>query len=168
MGYGYEQRYDRRGRRYLVLACDKCGDAGGVRKRTCTARVLTDSLRSVRAWLPYCSPPALCKPCHQKLKATLHESCARGAAMAQADYDTTERLLDSGESLVVAAWGDWHATVPAGFVGVCFRGMSGESYRLVTVEEYDARRHGGRVAEKLSAFVNALPWRDPDGPKEGA
>ena len=82
------------------LCCDNCGNAGGVRKRTCPHRVLTDSLRGPRAPLPYCYPPALCPQCWHKIGgAQLHADWREGAAQGETQHDATESLLDTGKAL---------------------------------------------------------------------
>jgi hypothetical protein len=148
MGYCYDHRNR--------LCCDACGNAGGVRKRICTATVLTDSLRGPRSTLRYCSPPALCPTCYRKRgsAAGIHADCAEYAANAQQEYDAIEAALDAGESLSISAWGSWHPQVPDGMVGLCFASRNGNTYALVYEHEY----HNRSVA--LST-VHATPWTRP-------
>lgn len=137
MGYCYEAYGSRR------LCCDKCGQPGGVRKRKCPYTVLGDSLRGARQALPYCYPPALCAACYAALGGLrgLHgASCAEGAAASQAEADAIEAALDAGESLSIAAWGDWEPSVPTGMVGVAFSGRAGEIYRLMAEADYPNKR----------------------------
>jgi hypothetical protein len=88
MGYCYDHRNR--------LCCDACGNAGGVRKRICTATVLTDSVRGPRSTLRYCSPPALCPTWYRKRgsAAGIHADCAQYAANAQQEYDAIEPRRD--------------------------------------------------------------------------
>jgi hypothetical protein len=123
--------------------CQNCLQPGGVRLRTCPYKVKSDSLRSVpvgaRHEMPYCPAPALCSPCYHALKHELHASCKDGAARAQAESDRTESLLQSGAFLRIAAYGDWHKSVPAGRVGITFRNGAGEeSFYHVAKDDYSA------------------------------
>lgn len=129
-----------RGRR----CCDNCGKPGGVRKRPCTHKVLSNSLHSSdgkRHALPYCPPPALCKDCFDRLGKGkgVHASCAEGAAASQARADAIEAALDAGDFLPTSAYGDWHHTVPKGKVGVIYRGRRGTRYALVSDDDYKRR-----------------------------
>lgn len=143
MGYSYD--------RLNRLCCDHCGVSGGVRKRTCPRKVLTDSLRGPRRWLSYCYPPALCGDCYRQAGGSaIHNQCAEGAAASQVKYDEIEALLDAGEALSVAAWGQ-HDDVPAGMVGLLFVSRTARLYRLVPTAEY----HNESV--QLSQ-VTAQPW----------
>lgn len=129
MGYSYT--------RSGALACDDCGNGGRVQKRTCpyVVDVISPMMTPMRAKLPYCYPPALCPACWQKHKATVHANCEAGAAASSARYAEQGRRLDAGELAVSSRFGDWHAAVPAGYVGVYFRGWHGEAWRLVPVPE---------------------------------
>lgn len=153
MGYSYGQTASGS----WALACDRCPTAGGVRKRTCTYKVLTDSLHGGRHALPYCSPPALCSPCYAAVGGAkgLHARCAEGAAASQAEYDAVEARLDAGEFISASGFGSWHEHVPDGFVGRIFRGRAGERYALIPE---DADKHS-----VLSDVVGAKPWCGPDG-----
>lgn len=135
MGYGY----DTRGR----LACDGCGTTGGVRKRRCPYKVLTDSLRSPRRFeVDYSPAPALCSECYKKhggLRGVHGEACREGAAASQAEYDKVEAALDAGESFVIAAYGSWAEDVPKGQVKVLFKGRAGESSLLMPEDLYEQR-----------------------------
>lgn len=138
-----------------ALVCDGCGAAGGVRKRTCPHRV-TYPLDGYS--LPYCYPSALCPACYKAHKATLHATCAEGAATSNAEHAATAARVRAGDALVKAAWGDWHAAVPAGLVGVCFRTQGATpEYRLVPATSYQG---GGGF---LSDYADAQPWAGPDG-----
>lgn len=121
------------------LACDSCGNIGGVRKRTCPRRVLGDSLRNAhsdgsRHTLPWCSAPALCDACWQAKGRTngVHANCTEGAAASQAEADKIEADLDNGHRLVVSATGSHDPDVPTGFTKVTFRGRDDETTALVT------------------------------------
>ena len=129
-----------RGRR----CCDHCGKPGGVRKRPCVHKVLSDSLYSSdgkRHSLPYCPPPALCSACYKALGGAywIHAACEAGAAASQAKADAIEELLDAGEFLPGSAFGDWHRTVPKGKVGIIYRGRGGTRYALVSDADYKRR-----------------------------
>lgn len=138
-----------------ALCCDRCGESGGVRRRTCPHKVRHGGGVS----LPYCQPAALCRACYAVERATLHAGCAEGAARAQATEDTRAAVLAGGGLLVKAAWGDWHPTVPAGEVGVLFEGRDRRAWGLVSSHEY--RRRTGLLAT-MEAF-EVRPWADPDG-----
>lgn len=130
--------YDIRGR----MCCDRCGLSGGVRKRTCKYKVLSDSLYGPRQSLPYCPPPALCSACYRALGGIrIHDGCKEPAAASQADADAIEAVLDSGDLLSTTAFGDWHNEVPAGMVGLRFTGRTQHSvWRLARSEDYPNRR----------------------------
>ncbi len=151
MGYSYS------GNR---LCCDNCGRTGGVRKRTCPHKVRNDSFRSVavgvRHEVPYCQPPALCSACYAGLKATLHEPCKEGARLAQEKADRTEALLESGAFLRAAAWGDWHAKVPAGRVGVLFVNRAKEE-RCYHVDKEEYRAGGVGTPTTPDDYAGAVP-----------
>jgi hypothetical protein len=135
MGYSYGMAPSGR----WALACDSCGEVGAVRKRTCPHKVTSDSTRGPRYALPYCPAPALCGPCFQRHGRTkgLHDRCAEGAAAAQAKYDETEARFQSGEGVVVAAWGDWDAETPSGMVRFrCIFATREERDYLVPDEDY--------------------------------
>lgn len=161
MGYSYG--YNARGN--LALACDNCGDVGGVRKRRCPYTVRGDSLRTVsgkRPEMDYCPAPAVCGACFAKLGGThgIHgDQCRTGAAAMQERYDAKEAALDAGESFVTTGYGDWHKAVPAGWVGVTFNGRAGETHRLMPPEMY----HPGTL-ERLSDYPYAVPWDGPNQP----
>lgn len=60
--------------------------------------------------------------------------------------EQAEREAAKGKLQSLAAWGDWHAAVPAGFVGLCARvdGRNGpkegaDRFFLVPAAEYDTR-----------------------------
>lgn len=65
-----------------------------------------------------------------------------------------------GKPVVRACWGDWHANVPTGMVGVLARvhtSVGEESYHLLTAEEYNALPRGPvRVLPST-----ARPWCGP-------
>lgn len=125
------------------LACDGCGNIGGVRKRRCPYKVRTDSLRSTHRFeIDYCPAPAMCSACYKKhggLRGVHGESCREGAAQSQAEEDKVEAGLDAGESFVIAAYGDWAEDVPEGQVKVLFKGRAGESTLLLPKDLYDQR-----------------------------
>lgn len=105
------------------LCCDKCGQSGGVRRRTCPYKIRTDSLRSMygnRPVLNYCSPWALCSPCFKALGGLrgIHgDECRDGAARSQAEADAIEAGLDKGAMFVVSA-----IAMSGGMVEVTFWG----------------------------------------------
>lgn len=137
------------------LACDKCGAAGGVRKRCCAYTVLCDSLRGARQRLDYCPAPALCSACYKQaggLRGVHGEACRDGAAASQAKYDAIEARLDAGESFVIAGYG---RGVPAGMAGVGFRSRAGDSWRLIPEADYDPQ-----AKPALSDYPDAQPWPD--------
>jgi hypothetical protein len=116
MGYSYGT--NERGN--WCLACDNCGEVGGVRKRTCPEKVYYPNGSS----LPYCYPAALCSACYAKLKGTLHANCKRGAAKENALQARRGALLDAGAYLWRGSYGEWHESVPAGMVGMVFENAS--------------------------------------------
>jgi hypothetical protein len=145
MGYCYEAYGSRR------LVCDKCGHAGGVRRRKCKYKVVGDSLRvpsGQRPVMHYCSPPALCGPCYKELGGLngVHgDNCREGAAQSQLEADEIERRIHSGDMKAVAAWGDWQEGVDKGFVGVLYEGRYDDGsiakgYYLVPKEAYEKSR----------------------------
>lgn len=142
--------YDSSGR----LCCDKCGKAGAKAIR-CTFKV---------DGLPYCYPPDLCDECTKELggRAKIHEKCKDKAAARQAECDVTRARIESGDSLLSTAWGDWHDKVPEGKVGLRFAGKDSETYILVDSDEHDRLRKEGKMF--LSEFESArYLWLDhPD------
>lgn len=131
-----------------ALCCDSCGRTGGVRKRSCTAYVLTDSLRSARQRLRYCKPAALCVECYRgEGGVKMHGRCHAEVMSVQAEYDRIEAALDTGESFVVAAFGkaDW---VPAGRTGLIFVGRTGRIKGTVPKSKYPA------AGRRLSDYPN--------------
>ena len=68
---------------------------------------------------------------------------ADGAARMQADADAKQATLDAGGLLVMAAFGSWQDTVPAGMVGVKFTGRNGDSWGLVAEGDYDPGKRPG-------------------------
>lgn len=126
------------------LCCDRCGQSGGVRKRTCKYTVLGDSIRTpggTRHRMNYCYPPALCASCYKAmggLRGIHGDDCRDGAAKSTAEADAIEALLDAGELFVVSASGDWAEGVPAGMVLVTFsgRGWTPHVKRLVAKDSY--------------------------------
>lgn len=157
MGYSYEAYGSRR------LCCDQCGQPGGVRKRKCTYKVLSDSLRGRRTWMHYCSAPAVCGPCLAKLggNKALHAGCAEGAAASQAADDAIEAKLDAGDSLVIAGYGSWSEGVPEGMTGACYSGRAGKTWVLMPSERYKAPYP--TLAEVADVTE---PWVDHPGAKE--
>lgn len=136
MGYCYEAHGSRR------LVCDKCGLAGGVRKRKCAYKVIGDSHRvpsGNRPVMHYCQPPALCGLCYKQLgglRGVHGERCRKGAAASQAEADAKQAQIDAGEMFVNAAWGQWMGTVPEGKVGLFYSGKDGDVYFLAPSERY--------------------------------
>ncbi len=66
--------------------------------------------------------------------------------------------------VAVAAWGDWHDSVPRGMIGLCARRASDnqERYALVTEADYNARGRFGYVLEPLFRS-----WAGPDAKTRG-
>jgi len=145
MGYSYDARTGR-------LCCDACGDASGTtRKQTCPHRVHYAEGGS----LPYCYPSALCKTCYATRKATLHDGCADGAARQTAQQQIRAAKLAAGEYERRTAWGSWHATVPAGLVGVRFVAQDGrQQYWLVPEADYQRAGAGSWMSE----YATRTPW----------
>jgi len=155
MGYCYGR--DKSGKQRL--ACDSCGTIERTRKRTCPFKV---------SGLPYCPAPALCVACYAKRGGKkLHADCEAPAKAAQAEDDACAAILACGEYRVAAAWGDWHPTVPEGWVGVLLRnGHLDERLRLALKDEYDRlfagpRPRGGQMWQ--FDFEALAPWKDGPG-----
>jgi hypothetical protein len=148
MGYSYDQS--------KRLCCDDCGKAGGVRKRRCPYRVLSDSSRGPRHEMDYCSPPALCAADAQKAGKTLHAQCAAAAAAAQQEFYDTERRMSAGDLKVVAA-----RCGEPGWTVVTFAGpyiiAKGVDWREYVMPEADYR-HGGFLSDYPTA-VTAVEFR---------
>jgi hypothetical protein len=140
MGYCH----DSRGR----LCCDACGQPGGVRKRLCPHFVTFPTVRG-RQRLRNCSPPALCPACFHREGGTvgIHGGCRAAAAKSQAEYDAIEAAWDAGESFIVSA-----TAVADGIVAVTFRGLAGETRRLVPAADYDYQQR-----PRLSDYPQAAP-----------
>jgi hypothetical protein len=136
MGYCYG--YNAAGR--MVLACDNCGNTGGVRKRRCIFKVLGDAGRGGQRYeMDYCPAPALCAGCYAALGGAkkLHAGCESGARASQAEYDANQAKLEAGEYMLNAGWGDWAEWVPEGKTGALFRNLGGEEkWVLIDKEEY--------------------------------
>lgn len=153
MGYSFDGKTGR-------LCCDSCGASNGkTRKRTCPYKVqYFDGTCS----LPYCYPSALCPDCYATHKATLHRGCQEGAAKrTEENRISAERAKTDYK--VRTAWGDWHETVPAGFVGVCFQGATGQIYKLIPYAHYNDST--GLRKLWLSEYPEVHPWIDPDLPR---
>jgi hypothetical protein len=137
------------------LVCDRCGNAGGVRRRTCPHKVLTDSVAHARMTLPNCSPWALCATCFRVMGGNkgVHEGCAAEAAAAQARYDAIEAGLDAGELFVLSATSGERQGVPDGQVGVIFHGRGGHVHVLVPAADYDSS-----ARPRLSDYPTTVPW----------
>lgn len=156
MGYSYS----RTPAGVMALDCDYCGKPGGVRKRTCPYKVTSDNSRSGERYaLPYCRPPAACRPCWKTNKATAHADCKDGAAQMQAQYDATQARLDAGELLAIAArCGD----APAGMVRVTFVGAGGGG-RVDYLMPDEAYSGGGFLSDYRQAVpVDQAPAKAPE------
>ena len=156
MGYCY----DSRGR----LACDSCGNSGGVRKRTCPHKVTSSNHRwpnGQRGAISYCYPSALCDDCFKNHGGNrkVHANCKAGAAARQAEYDAEQARLDRGDHLVVSRYGSWHEAVPEGMVGACYASAGWSDHRRVLVPK---EFHKVDWLEDLPAGV-AVPW-DSEAP----
>lgn len=158
MGHVYSVVNGRR-----VLDCDACG-GNPARRIPCPFRVTYADGGS----LPYCGPDALCakcRPIHGTVAAHRANGCETGAARSMArEADRVAKSI-AGVYVTVAAWGDWHETVPTDFVGVAataggLRGSAGAPvlYRLVPATEYAARNTelGYILRDDLA------PWTDPN------
>lgn len=145
MGYAYGRTATGR----YALACDSCGNVGGVRKRPCRFWIRYADGTS----LPYCPAPALCSPCFARRGGSkkIHgDACRDGAATSQAREDKITARLEAGDKEVKAAWGSWHADVPEGMTLVMVRGTDkAESYWLIPRAEYG---NGGFLSEYPSAI----------------
>lgn len=154
MGYCYGRTHSGRS----ALACDSCGHVGGVRKRTCPARVEYAEGCS----LPYCMPAALCAACYKLRKPTLHVGCHEQAALRTASERARRARLEAGDKEVRSAWGDWHKAVPSGYVGVAFAGLSKDPHLLGGAVEVWALipQLDYAPGEKrfLSDYANHQPW----------
>jgi hypothetical protein len=158
MGYGYSATG--------ALCCDSCGKTGGVRKRTCTARVAYPQDGPDRS-IPYCYPPALCGPCFTRRggNAGIHKDCAGYAAKSTAENQVIADRIAAGDLQVMSAYGSWHKDVPEGSTGVLFAPnrtdrWQEQTYRLVPKDDYDPGKK-----KFLSDYPNASPWA---GPREAA
>jgi len=160
MGYGYG--------RNGALACDRCGNTGGVRKRTCPHRVAYPQ-DGPNYSLAYCKAPALCTSCYRAEGGIrLHDRCAEPARKATEENKAIAARIASGDPQVMSAWGDWHAAVPAGSTGVMFAPnrtdrWQEKTYRLVPEADYDPG-----TKKFLSDYPRASPWAGPDLAKESA
>lgn len=136
MGYCY----DSQGR----LSCDRCDDAVG-RKRTCTAKVLGSSHRTMdhkRHSLPYCPAPALCDKCFaiEGGSKAIHARCQKPAAVSQAREDAEQLIMDAGGHLLASASGDWAEGVPPEHCRVTFTNNSGEEKQVIMLaSKYNQR-----------------------------
>jgi hypothetical protein len=146
MGYSYGRTKSGS----MALACDNCGNVGGVRKRPCRYKVTMNG----RAPLPYGPAPAVCADCFKRLGGTrgLHgEDCRKGAEWAQAKDDAEVARLKAGDYIVRSAAGSWHKDVPAGQVLVMFEASDGTVLnKFMPAETY---RNGGW----LSDYPEAIP-----------
>lgn len=135
MGYCYEAYGSRR------LVCDKCGHAGGVRKRTCPYKVAWHDGHALR----YCPPPALCAPCYKEmggLRGVHGEHCRQGAASSQVQQNVTKAKF-----------------VPEGMVGVLYKGRwpdgsANEAYYLVPKKAYESRPWFSEVSHIAESWEN--------------
>ena len=132
MGYCYERNRNGSSGR---LCCDSCGDAGGVRKRTCPHKVHYGDGTA----LPYCPAPALCEACWEKHgKNKIHAECKDRAAASTAEEAARQRRHDAGDHEVKSRWGSWHEAVPKGLVGASFiNNKTGERVWLLLGAPWD-------------------------------
>lgn len=146
MGYSY----GRTASGSYALACDSCGNIGGVRKRPCRFKVTHHG----RAPIPYCPAPAVCSDCFARLGGTrgIHgDDCRGGAAAMQAKDDAEVARLAAGDMIVRSAAGSWHKDVPAGMVLVMFE--AADRTVLNKFLPADVYRNGGW----LSDYPEATP-----------
>lgn len=105
--------YDSRGR----LCCDKCDEAGNVRRRPCPSN--------------YCPSADLCPKCWAEVRAsgkwsTWHVDCPARHAEFVAQEARKTAALEAGAFLRVAAMGRTGMDAwPGGLVQVCFRNREG-------------------------------------------
>ena len=153
MGYSYGQSMNGR----WILACDKCGTVGAVRKRKCRFMVADEGGRA----LPWCPAPALCGPCFKALGGTagIHgDRCREGAAAAQAEYDEKAARIAAGDKPVRVAYGDWHGRVPTGAVLVGFRGSDDVwEYRLMRKAVYTGGGYLSDYPDSILADEQGVP-----------
>lgn len=147
---------DHRGR----VCCDACGNAGGVRKRTCPYFVILAADRSIsRTNIRWCSPPKLCSGCYTKAGGNkkLHTPCAEASRRDQVLEDAKHERLAAGDYYVTSAEGDWHEEVPAGMTRVTFwRFGPRNAYKLlVPADFYDPGRRPWR-SDYDAAFAKTL------------
>lgn len=141
MGYCYKN-----GR----LCCDACGSVGA-RKRTCPHKVTMDRGQV----LPNCQAPALCKACWEKYgKNKIHDQCRESAARSNAEYAAVRARIEAGDKVLRCCFGDWHADVPAGMVGMVFGDGEQAEGLLVTEEEYSAHR----ATHSFLSEYKGTPW----------
>lgn len=158
MGYSY----DKGGR----LCCDRCGKAGGVRKRTCPHRVTYPGGAS----LPYCPARARCDDCLRAEggNAKLHAACAAPAAARTLEEARKAARLAAGDLECRTGWGSWHPAVPAGWVGRRFVGTSGQESFFLIPDAVDDAAGSYFLSDYREAArragVELLPWSDPDRP----
>lgn len=153
MGYVYEGR---------KLCCDACGEPGA-RKRACVFKVTNEG----GGVLPYCPAPALCGACFKQRGGGkgVHAGCEEGARAAQARADAKKARLAAGEHVHCVSYGDWHAAVPEGWVGLGFRNQAGEELRrLAPKAAYERLREMGAEGS-LEALERELgqrlaPWNE--------
>ena len=154
MGYSYGRSMNGR----WILACDKCGAVGGVRKRKCRYTV-TDE-RGMNP-LPWCPAPALCGPCFKALGGTagIHgDTCRDAAAHAQSEADAKRARLAAGDKAVNVAYGSWHQSVPDGMVLVGFKGLDGvQEHRLMATDVYRGGGYLSDYADSILADEFGLP-----------
>lgn len=115
MGYCYDLSHR--------LCCDRCGKAGGVRKRKCPHS--------------YCPPPALCDDCYHAVKDELkahHERHCKPAAAAYKVREDRRKALEA-EGVPVRCSAMSHAKYG---VHVIFRSGKGEVGYYMNRETYDA------------------------------
>ena len=132
MGYCYEVGVGgKRGR----LCCDRCGNAGGVRKVACK--------------YGWCQSNAICPTCRKngavkEYHAWCDENCKESAERWAERQDDEQRKLNDGQFVLRSAVGVGDGKVSAIFKNV----YDHECEIIVTKEEYDAQ-HGGGFFSKV-------------------
>ena len=144
-GYGYNPQTGRQ-----MLACDGCGQIGGVRKRKCPHLVFWPS--ETRG-LPYCQAPALCAGCFKQEGGSkaIHAGCEAPAKAAQDQHDADHTRLVNGDAKVSARWGSWHDEVPEGKVGCLYTNAKGGRVKILV-------DHSEREVDWFLDLTTASPW----------
>lgn len=115
------------------LCCEKCGNSGGVRRRTCPYTVANYIENTV---LPFCRAPYLCKKCYRDEGGLRHvhgRNCFIGATQRQKKANDEYARWILGEWQCRTRWGDWKPGVPKGKVAARYCEKGGREI-IVLVE----------------------------------